>query len=208
MAKPKDSSPEHVEYLANLARAKGFLGREFLTWLWYLSETKDGSLSLPNRFHKGEDLEVDFWVDDRLGLEGTSGYTHENFFKGGDPSRSAEAQAALRSGKTVKQLKLGIRVEGTGEFTAVLNADDLNPRSLKLPPVDKDDAQAKSPDADPEVPLMARIRQTEIFLSALDGLFAKFLEERVEESWESSGIEGVRAWVKARQKATESGTLH
>ena len=46
-----------------LGRSKSFLGREFLTWLWYLAETMQERLRLEV---SGRTLEIDLWVDDRL----------------------------------------------------------------------------------------------------------------------------------------------
>src|SRR5262249_10437759 len=113
------TSPEQVEHLTNLSKAKGFLGREFLTWLWYMAETYEDHLTTSGP--SGEEIAFDIWVDDRLVLEATGGSasSHENVMKGGDPSQSYEAAAALGTGKTVKELKLGINAKGYGEFTAI-----------------------------------------------------------------------------------------
>ena len=60
----------HVEQLTTLSKAKGFLGREFLTWLWYVAETSKETLTfeVPGR---EDGLELDIWVDDRIVLEAT-----------------------------------------------------------------------------------------------------------------------------------------
>lgn len=198
-----DQSNAHVEQLTNLSKAKGFLGREFLTWLWYVAETEKGAVKLVLSGSDRE-LDVDFWVDDRIVLEATGGQSHSNVMKGGDPSHSREAEAALSTGKTVREMKLGLRIQDAGEFTAILNCDDLNPRSLKLPQRDKDSGVAPSDD----LPIVTRLRHMEQFLSALDGLFARFLAQRVEDTWEKGGLAEMRTWIKKRQGKGDSATIH
>ncbi len=193
----------HIEQLTTLSKAKGFLGREFLTWLRYVAETYKETITLdvPGR---EDGLDVDLWVDDRIVLEGTSGQSHQNVMKGGDPSQSREAEAALSTGKTVREMKLGMNVKGAGEFTAILNCDDLNPRSLKLPQRDKEDGAAPSED----LPVVLRLRHLETYLTALDALFTRFLALRVEDEWEKGGLADMRAWIKKRQSKADSATIH
>ncbi len=193
----------HIEQLTTLSKAKGFLGREFLTWLWYVAETSKETLNLevPGR---DDALELDLWVDDRIVLEGTSSQSHQNVMKGGDPSQSREAEAALSTGKTVREMKLGLNLKGAGEFTAILNCDDLNPRSLKLPQRDKSEGAAPSED----LPVVQRLRHLEVYMAALDALFTRFLALRVEDEWEKGGLADMRGWIKKRQSKADSATIH
>ena len=105
------ATSSQVEYLTTLVAAKRFLGRDFLTWLWYQAETRKSPVSIDSQTLE-EKLKVDFWVDDRAILEATEGSdVHEHVLKGYKQSQSAEATAALMSGKTVKELKLGLNVK-------------------------------------------------------------------------------------------------
>lgn len=196
-----DTSPEHVDHLATISKAKGFLGREFLTWLWYTAESTRESLTLKAL---GRTFELDLWIDDRVVLESGGGVAQQNAMKGGDPSQSREAAAALATGKTVRELKVGLNVKGLGEFTSVLHADDLTPRGLRLPAPNQDG----TPAAADELPIATRLRHMEVFLAILDGLFARFLEVRTAEDWEKTGLPEIRAWIKKRQKQADSATLH
>lgn len=196
------SSPEYVEQLQAVVRAKGFLGREFLTWLWYLAEAQKEPMTAPSR---DGPVEFDVWIGDRLVLEASTGLSLEHMIKGGDPSQSQEAYTALTNGKSVRELKLGLSIRGYGEYTAVLHCDDLNPRSLKLPQPDDDTApegQAR------DLPIVLRLKQTEAFLACLDGLFAHFLKSRTADGWEDGELKDIRGWIKRRQKAAEPDTLH
>lgn len=196
-----DSTPEHVDHLTTISKAKGFLGREFLTWLWYTAETSRESLELEA---DGKMQQFDLWVDDRVVLEASGSVTQQSVMKGGDPSQTREAAAALSTGKTVRELKIGVNIKGQGEFTAILNAEDLSPRSLKLPSPNGD-GSATTGD---ELPITTRLRQMDLFLALLDALFLRFVETRTSAEWEKSGVDDIRKWIKKRQKDGDSGTLH
>ncbi len=196
-------SPEYVETLNAMVRAKGFLGREFLTWLWYLAESQKEPHVAPAK--DGPDVEFDLWIGDRVVLEASTGLALEHVIKGGDPSQSQEAYTALTNGKSVRELKLGLTITGYGDYTATLHCDDLNPRSLKLPQPDDDTAPEG---AARDLPIVLRLKQTDAFLAALDGLFAKFLHSRTADGWEDGELKDIRGWIKRRQKAAESDTLH
>jgi len=198
------SYPEHVEQLVTLARAKGFLAREFLTWVWYQCERDAEVIRANNPFGKGS-LAATMWIDDRLILESTSGEVHENIMKGGKPSSSNEASLGLAGGKSVKELKFGLTVEGLGDFTAVINGDDLCPRGLKLPDLtDQNDNEPKSRKVN--APLGTRLQLVRVFTCYLDDLFAKFVEERMADDWQTSGLNSMRKWIRDRRD--KEGALH
>ena len=219
--------PQDLETIHTLAQSKTFLGREFLTWLWYTAETTREPMRVDwggtSAASEGDDsgrskkknrgLEFDVWVDDRLVLDGSAASAHTHVMKGGDPSHSREASVALTTGKTVSEMKIGLNVKGHGEFFALLNGEDLAPRGLKLPVPRRDDgdddgASKKRGESEGESPLGLRLRQMAVFLAVLDGLFAKFLAQRTDKSWETEGLADIRAWIRSRQKAQEGGTIH
>jgi len=196
MSKSAAEVLEHVESLLTISKSKAFLGREFLSWLWYLAETLDGPVTIKGMKSHKEFL-VDVWVDDQVILESLSAKTHVHSIRGGEPSKSAEAAVALFSGKSVKEMKLGLYVDGFGEFTAVfasdgLSQDGLAPRAVQLPIPDDGD---KSSDVSP---LETRIRQLDVFLDIFDSLFAKFITARSAADWETAGLSEIRSWVKQR----------
>ncbi len=198
-----ENDREHVDQLTTATRAKGFLGREFLTWLWYLAETKRERQKVPLRVGKGS-YEFDLWIDDRMVMEANAGMAQQNVMTGGDPSQSQEAGAALATGKTVRELKVGINVKGVGEFSALLGCEDLNPRSLRLP-APQDEAGTTAVD---ELPIATRLGHMSVFLTVIDGLFARFLDVRTADSWEEETLPDMRSWIKKRHAAVESAKLH
>lgn len=194
---------EHVEKLSILTRAKAFLGREFLTWLWCQAETKKGKITL-QKWNDGPSRDIEIWIDDLISLESSSSKIHEHQMKGGNPSHSQEATVALAGGKMVKDLKIGLRMDGVGEFTAMLKSEDLNPRSLRLP---EDDPAAMKVDGD-ETSVHRRVRLVQVFYRMLDGLFAQFLEERASDHWQERGLPELRSWIESRRENHQVTVLH
>ena len=67
---------------------KAFWGHEFLTWLWFRSETEGTEMEA-----KGVGPAA-LWIEDRLVLESLDSDSRENTLKAGDVAGSAEAAAA------------------------------------------------------------------------------------------------------------------
>ncbi|MEZ4744229.1 MAG: hypothetical protein R3B45_17555 [Bdellovibrionota bacterium] len=182
---------EHLEKLSNLAQSKLFLGKEFLTWVWYLTDTSS-SLEIP--LDKKNKIKVELWIDDKILLESNGQTKEESLIRYGDPSQSAEAAIALESGKTVKELKLGIHIANYGEFTATLAHDQLIPKSLQLP-VQKEDDDTYDNEFSK---LENRIELTNLYMKTLDSLFLMFINERTDATWEGSQIDQIREWIKSK----------
>jgi hypothetical protein len=185
----------HVNKLADISKAKDFLGAEFLTWLWHQTESEGKNIEFTDSNRRT--FSGHMWVDDRVSLESPTSLVHHQTLRGGEPSRSAEAAAALESGKIVKELKVGIEIFDVGEFIATLDAATLSPRSLNLP-VLIDDAVTENRNNAVE----ARIEQVELYLDLIDHLFKKFLESRIENNWETHQVNDIRTWIKERSKNT------
>jgi hypothetical protein len=199
-------SIEQLTEISALSKAKGFLAREFLLWLWWRSEGGQFEVSVRHPSGKGQ-LKGTIWIDDRIVLESPQGRIHEHIMKGGTPAQSIEAAAALSSGKTVSEIRLGLAVEGVGEFRAILDGDELTPRSLKLP--DDDDARGDVERQTKKLgmPLLVRLDHTRLFTGFIDKLFAVFLEERTSSEWTTKGVDGLRKWIKSLRTAA-SDSLH
>ncbi len=196
-----NTGSNHVDQLTTVTKSKAFLGREFLTWLWYVSETsKDPHLASVS---SGSEVEFQIWVDDRIVLESGNTNAHQSVMKGGDPSQSGEASVALQSGKMVRELKLGVHLKELGDFTANLHCDDLSPRSLKLPsPGSADEGKVDA------IPVITRLRHTQLFVDILDHLFKRFLDLRTQKEWESMHLLHIRDWVKQKSSGRRANQVH
>ena len=78
----------------------GFLGEEFLTWLWFRIETEGGDFDL------GRDRHVGVSFDDFIAFAPLDNDETEQTLRKGSPSRCAEAAAALRNGRRLTRARL------------------------------------------------------------------------------------------------------
>ena len=83
----------------------GHIASDFYLWLWYRSETGGGHLDL------GEEVEVDFWVQERLSFRVVGEQRVSAVMTGEHPSGSPEARAALAGGKVLRDIRLALRRE-------------------------------------------------------------------------------------------------
>jgi hypothetical protein len=190
---------ETLTKLTELNQSKGFLGQEYLTWLWYLIEDASGSINL--NLVNGTKKKLEIWVDDKINLEASSARVHRQSLRGGTPSTSLEATAALLSGKTVTELKLGLIIDDQ-EYSCSLNHKDLNPRSVVLPKMTSTD---EGP-ADEFAWAEAQLDRLTALLDILDGLFHEFINSRITSTWTDLELTRIRSWIQQRSQGDL--TLH
>ena len=176
-------------HLIEKAKDYEFLGREFLVWLWFRSETKEGVFSL------GESGSAELWFDGRVVLQPDEGDRDEKVICLGETSRSKEARFALAEFKTVTEAKVRLRI-GDNEWSFVLDSTWLNFRSFKTPKVVQDTEQ------DPDGLFYEKFYLIDQALSAMDGIFASFISLRLSSDWEEKELPSLIEWIKkGRQKA-------
>ncbi len=160
-----------------------FPGREFLTWLWYKSEERNGTITVPEM---GEN-EILFLQ--RLVLAAGEREYSETVICQGLHSDMKEGKEALRHGKKIKEARLHLIKDGTKwEFT--FKADTFQFQSLKLPTVmDLED------ETDREGRNLERIFLMEKAVETMDKLFASYLQLRNSGQWESAELPRMEKWL-------------
>ncbi len=148
-----------------LMNEKVFLGQEFLTWLWYVSEEM-GSVQL------ADGRLVDVLLGERLVLGPVQGQEGTRVTVKGRETSLAEARQALRRGKLVESLRLGLMVGGE-EYWLSQDAVHLGIKSLRLPTTEHKGVEGL------EGLILERVAMIEAALRALDGLFKRFLAVRM-----------------------------
>ena len=161
-----------------------FLGREFLTWLWYKSEERNGSVHLPD---KG-DLFVQF--QKRLILESGDGDYAETISCQGFHADLAEGKAALREGKKVREARLSMGI-GSQEWEFTFKADQFQFQSMKLPKT----MPLSEEDQDLEPRILERISLVEEPVQVMEKLFEHFLVRRLGAAWIEEELPSLRKWM-------------
>ncbi len=192
MASKDELQLEQLKQWNDITQAKAFLAADFLLWIWYYIESDQN----PNRFQLASDPQeyvVKLWIEDRLVLESDDAKAHMHTLKGGEPSRSLEAESALQTGKGVKELKLGLHIDPYGDFFCLLNSKDLAPRTINIPqPAIAGEGSHQRPS------LAYRLKMTEVLTETLDALFRRFMEARIADDWWDKTVPALQDWISNR----------
>ena len=164
-----------------------FLGREFLTWLWFKTEERDGMVSVPGF----GDVELRFIR--RLVLESGEGEYTESVVCQGQHADLKEGKEAVRQGKKIKEARISLsRDAAKWEFT--FKADTFQFQSLKLPvPTDLEADEEE----DKSGRILERLYLIETAIKTVDDLFAQFLALRLADAWPGE-VERMTKWAEAR----------
>jgi len=164
--------------LINRINYTRFLGREFLTWLWFRSDTSEGLFKI-------DDGHIEVWFDQRLTLEAQGDLKEQNVVKAENPTEAEEARTALLTGKLVSEARLRI-IKEQKQWTFNVKGDTLGLGGVKLPALlSRDDEDA----------LYERFYLMEELTEAFDQLYKSFIALRLDdEAWRAE-IGLVRAWV-------------
>ncbi len=154
------------------------LGQEFLTWLWFRSDTAP-VFAAPD---KGPDFTVS--MEQRIVVQGGEGDALETASVSGVMSELREARLGLTTGKKVSRALVRF-TRDPESWQVTLKAQDFSLGSLKTPSTEKGD----SPDDDPDALFFEKIQLTEVCLEFFDTLYAEFLRLRLSPKWEEAARE-------------------
>jgi hypothetical protein len=161
-----------------------YIGQDFLTWLWYKTETQAGLFGLES----GEQVAVH--MEQRMAVQGGEGETRDTAISSGPQSELTEARLGLRTGKKVTQARLRIEQDDT-VWSFQVKAEDLSISSLKTPKVDMRLEEGEDPDAR----FLEKMFLIDKALTVLDELFTVFISLRFSETWPQERA-AIRAWIR------------
>ena len=165
----------------NGTETHGFLGEEFLTWLWYRWETQGGEFTLPGG------RVVGIAIDDFLTFAAPSDDETEQTLRHGLPTRTEEARTALRQGRRVRRARM-ILAEGSRHWSATLDGASMQLTGVKLP----EDAEEVESDNDRTADRAANWLALHEIVQSLYGVF---LRDRLAPSYRSTGAEKQAQWM-------------
>ena len=160
-----------------------FFGREFLTWLWFMSDAgtstfKVGSDSLAAVITGVMRLDCDFRM------------TGSDLIRCDNPARAPEAHAAIAIGK--QPVKAGLILGGrTEEYSLMLDGPAFNVSGLRLPDSENVDRRGR---------LEERFTQITEASGLLDTLFGLFLGRRASSDWPKE-LAAIKAWASGTRPA-------
>lgn len=148
------------------------IGREFMTWLWFKSEERNGRISLP----QGDEIELNFLK--KIVLEAGEGEYSQGVVCHGIHAELKEGKEAIRQGKKVKEAGIKL-ISNQNEWEFALKADNFHFQSLKLPI-----AEWQETEEDPSGKILERIYLIENAAKTIDQLYNSFLGIRYGTQWD------------------------
>ena len=163
------------------------LGQEFLTWLWFRSETSPV-------FRMDEDSlaggPFTVAMEQRIVVRGGEGEHQETAAVSGSLSPLREARLGLQTGKLVVRALVRLEKDGM-DWQVTLRAEDLSPNAFRTPKV-----AAKDASDDPDAIFLEKIFFIEQGLAMLDKMYRQFLDIRIAEaSWQKESA-AIAQWMK------------
>ena len=132
------------------------LGQEFLTWLWYRSDSN------PQAFTDTDGTPFSVSLEQRITVEGGQGEERETTAVSGALSPLREARVGLATGKKVTRALLLMSKEEMN-FSVTLKAESFAMGSMKTPKVEKPEE-----DDDPDAVFLEKIFLMETGVRLLD----------------------------------------
>lgn len=173
--------------LVDLIVEKRFLGQEFLTWLWWKSEERGGSIELPG----SGDITVVF--EKHMLLESGEGESTEKIVCTGLQAELQEARTGLRMGKKLEQARIVIG-HNDYEYSFTLAAALMEFRNVRLPKTETTENDKSESPEEIEGMILERIYLFEELIKLVNALFKMFLDVRLSEAWQDE-LEKIRGWV-------------
>ncbi|MDO5537731.1 MAG: hypothetical protein Q4F72_09415 [Desulfovibrionaceae bacterium] len=159
------------------------LGQEFLTWLWYRSDTS------PDAFADESGAPFAVSMEQRMTVEGGDGDNHETAAVSGACSPLREARVGLATGKKVTRSLLQLTRDDF-TYSVVLRAEDFSLNSLKTPKVEK-----PGEDDDPDAMVLEKIALLETATGMLDSLYLAFLRVRLDDAAWARECAAIGRWA-------------
>lgn len=160
-------------------KGKAYLGREFLTWLLWKSESGEPLVSV------GKDPVVVLFCG-RLMLRGIAGEITELSARGALAAYSVLVRQALDRGLLLHSARVRI-THGEKAYELTLDADYLDVKSAKLPELMSEEEDDR---------LTERLWLSEQLGAILQALLEQFLRVRGGRKWSKEVVPQLKAWMR------------
>jgi hypothetical protein len=179
--------------LVDLMVEKRFLGQEFLTWLWWKSEERGGTISVKDI----GDIAISF--EKHMLLESGEGESCEKLICSGLQTELREARTGLVVGKKLEQARIVLTLDSY-EYSFTMSGSLMEFRNVKLPKTEESEKDASQSGEEVEGSILERAYLFEQLLRIIRALFAHFLEIRIGELWPEQVL-AIRRWVSKNASA-------
>lgn len=165
-------------------RGKAYLGREFLTWLLWSSESGEPLLSW-------DDEPLTVLLTDRLVLRGIAGDVVEMSVRGAMAPYSPIVRQALDRGLLIHSARMQF-VHGERRYHLGLDAEHLDIKGAKLPALLSEEEDDK---------IRERLFLTDQLSGLLQALLEHFLRLRASKAWMAEVVPAMKEWMAPEEEA-------
>jgi len=162
-----------------------FLGNEFLTWLWFMVDTRQGKLK-----NFDPDLTA-LEIGNRIDLENRRDEKIERITIKGDDADLKEGYLALKKGALVSGLNLVFRSE-SNQWQFSLKGESLNISALRTP-----ETVSPENEGDAEGVVLEKIYLHEQIARFIEAAFHHFVQLRTSDNWSGSTVVKIHRWLSA-----------
>ncbi|MFY0524604.1 hypothetical protein ACN28I_16035 [Archangium gephyra] len=167
-----------------LLRGRAYLGREFLTWLLWRSESGDALVDF-----EGTGLVVLY--TGRCTLRGVNGDVTELMARGALAPYSEQVKHSMDRGLLVHQARWRL-THGEKVYEVTLDAEFLDIRAARLPELMAEEEDDR---------LLERLYLTEQLSGMVDTLVQAFLQVRASRNWSKKVVPAMKSWMKGEDEA-------
>jgi len=160
-----------------------FLGFEFLTWLWFLTEKTGGSIDL------SEQANVLLVPGDKIVMELVDSSKPERVTIFGEDADLEEARISLNKRMLVREMNFRLKINDN-EWGFGLNGENLTFSSFKTPKTGKIEKKD-----DFEGAILEKIFLYEECVNVVDTLFRRFIKQRISDEWTTKQIPSLKKWI-------------
>jgi recombination associated protein RdgC len=162
-------------------KANSSLGKDFLTYLCYRSDERNGMFEIAG---KGT-LQV--WLGDKIVLQDEADTPPNSVSFSGRDFTADDLKQAIKSGKKITEAQFKIDKDETS-WSFTIRAQRLDIASLRM-----NTAQFQADDS--EARFYSRMLVIEELNEILDELYYRFLHDITEKNWEAEGYKKFKEWV-------------
>lgn len=162
-----------------------FLGNEFLTWIWFMIDTRQDQLK-----EFSEDMTA-LEIGNRIDLENRRDEKIERITIKGDDADLKEGYLALRKGALVTDLNLVFR-SADFQWQFNIKGESLNISALKTP-----ETAPQENEEDPQGVVLEKLTSHEIIIRLIETAFRRFVRLRTTETWNRSTVVQIHQWLSS-----------
>lgn len=169
--------------LSLVERENTILGQDFLTWLWFKTDSDNVLFKLK------DNRTFTLHMEQKLSVQGGEGETKATATVTSPAGEMSEAKTGLSTGKKVHKAQLLFSMD-QDEWLVTISAADFGLSGLKTPKISTKDDEGDDPDSK----FLEKIFLVERCLEMLDIVFTQFLTLRMSKDWVEEAAR-VKLWI-------------